>query len=276
MIMIEKAKITKKNKQMILEVLYQDEPLNLFLIHYIENRIEDLGDLLICEFENQIKAVLHIKNDGNSNFTNFYAYSNLELRLIGQYLRKIQKPKLLLAGKPKDIYQILDEFEIEKKLELNNYYLLNRSIFDKIEINHNLKLLKAKNNERDKNLIKKYMINFFELKTKEDIEILTNDKIIIENINNGIYFLINEDRNIVGMARFFGYSKNYVDITTVYVEKKYRGQGYGKELMKLMVKEGLDMGKVPVTQTSINNQVAISIYEGIGFEKISDYAFEFI
>ncbi len=273
--MMKRIKL-QKNNQNILDVLYQEEALNLFLIHYIENRLEDLGELYIYTSKNQVKGILHIKNDGNSNFTSFYAYSNRELKLIAKQLKKIDKPNILLAGKPKDIYQILEGLKISKKLELNNYYVLNRNLFEKINLDQNIKLLKANNNEIDKNIIKKYLIDFFEPKTGKDIEALTNNQKVLEDLKNGVYFLMNPDGQKIGMSRFSGYSKNYIDITTVYVEKTFRGHGYGKELMKLMVKEALDMGKLPVVQTSVNNDVAKSIYESIGFEKISDYAFDFI
>lgn len=36
------------------------------------------------------------------------------------------------------------------------------------------------------------------------------------------------------------------------------------------------MGKIPLTQVDIKNLSAKAIYEGIGFKKYCDYAFEFL
>jgi len=268
--------ISDNIKQQILKFLYQDEALNIFTIHYIENRMEDMGDLYIGYHGSSMTSIMHMKHDGHSYFTSFYTQTDLGLKAIAYQLKKINKKNILLAGKAKDIKLILKELKKQRDIKTNIFYRLNPSKFKKLPLNHEISLIKATKSSEDMNLIKDYLVGFFGVKTKEDIDHLTNERKILEDMKNGLYFLLNQEGKKIGMSRFFGTTKHYIDITTVYIDEAYRGHGFGKELMKLMVKESLMKGKLPITQTALNNQVAKSIYESIGFEQVSDYAFEFL
>ena len=63
--------INEELKRKILNFLYEDELFNVFLINFIENQIEDIGELYIEETDGNIDSILHIKFDGNSYFTSF-------------------------------------------------------------------------------------------------------------------------------------------------------------------------------------------------------------
>lgn len=78
------------------------------------------------------------------------------------------------------------------------------------------------------------------------------------------------------MARICGETRNYCDITGVYIEPSYRGQGFGKILINYIINEVTNKNKIPVLQTSSDNIVARRVYEDLGFEKVVDYAFEFL
>ena len=59
-------------KNNILEILYKDEVMNLFLIHILENQALKMGELYIRMLEQEIVSIVHIKPDGNSNFTTYF------------------------------------------------------------------------------------------------------------------------------------------------------------------------------------------------------------
>lgn len=80
----------------------------------------------------------------------------------------------------------------------------------------------------------------------------------------------------IGMARYSGETKNFIDITTVYIDPNYRGKGFGKKLMLYMIDNIITANKIPVTQTSSLNLIARKTYESLGFKYQDDYLFEFI
>lgn len=267
--------ITDKMVQEILNFLYLDEIMNVFLIHYFENQRNSIGQVYIGTNENEITEVVHIKYDGNSNFTSFYSSSKGGLDKIAKLIRELNYSDILLAGKAEEVQHIMNRLEIDKELHLNTYYQFNNDRYSDFNFKKNINLRKATRNNRDIEKIKDYLIGFFGAETIEEIQSITSIDKIHEELENGIY-LLEEDGQIKGMARFFGESHNYIDITTVYVDEEHREQGYGKMLMKLMVKQALEKNKIPITQTALSNKVAKNIYENLGFEKVCDYTFQFI
>lgn len=100
-------------------------------------------------------------------------------------------------------------------------------------------------------------------------------KKLAEDIKVGVYF-IEYKGQVIGMARYSGKTKNYIDITTVYIDPHYRGKGFGKKLMSYMIDRIIADNKIPVIQTSLLNIIARKTYESLGFIKQDDYSFEFI
>lgn len=267
--------ITDKVVQRLLNFLYSDEIMNVFLIHYLENQRDSIGEVYIGTDENEITEVVHIKYDGNSYFTSFYATSLDGLNKIAKLIRKLNYSDILLAGKAEEVKHIMNSLKLDEELDLNTYYQFNSDRSDSLNIEKANKLRRATRDNRDIEKIKKYLIGFFGAGTKEEIQRITSDEKIDEEMENGIY-LLEEEGKIKGMARFFGESRKYIDITTVYIDEEYRGKGYGKKIMQLMVKQALEKNKIPITQTGLSNEVAKHIYEKMGFDKVCDYIFQFI
>ncbi len=267
--------ITDKVVQRLLNFLYSDEIMNVFLIHYLENQRDSIGEVYIETNENEITEVVHLKYDGNSYFTSFYATSLDGLNKIAKLIRKLNYSDILLAGKAEEVKHIMNSLKLDKELDLNIYYQFNSDRSDSLNIEKANKLRRATRDNRDIEKIKKYLIGFFGAGTKEEIQRITSDEKIDEEMENGIY-LLEEEGKIKGMARFFGESRKYIDITTVYIDEEYRGKGYGKKIMQLMVKQALEKNKIPITQTALSNEVAKHIYEKMGFDKVCDYTFQFI
>lgn len=269
------VRITDKLSQEILDFLYKDEIMNVFLIHYFENQRDSIGEVYIGTNDNEITEVVHIKYDGNSHFTNFFSGSKNGLENIGKLIQQLNYDDIILAGKKEEVKDIMNRLEIDKELYLNTYYQFNVESYESLYYEEGINLRRVTRYNRDFDTVKKYLIGFFGAVTPEEIQRVTSKEKIDEEMENGIYLLEVDDRT-TGMARFFGESRKYIDITTVYIDEKYRGKGYGKILMQLMVREALENNKIPLIQTGLNNKVASTIYENMGFDKVCDYTFQFI
>lgn len=264
--------LTEDLKSLILDFLYKDEMFNINLIEAISNN--NLGDLYLSIQNNNINGILHSRFDGNSKFTNFAYDTSTGLYSIIKQIKTMDKEKMLLAGRKSDVLQIINTLYGKNMCDSDMFYKYdNTNIFTN---EHNdLCIRKSRINEQDKEILKRYFIDFFGAVTTEEINNITNENIIEKDLEEGTYFL-EKDNKVVGMARICAETQNYAEITAVYIEPKFRGLSYGKVLMKHMVDIILSKNKIPVLQTSENNVVARKLYEDLGFVKIDDYSFEFL
>ena len=119
------------------------------------------------------------------------------------------------------------------------------------------------------------MIVFFEATTDQEIAAITDKRKLVEDIKIGVYFIEYKGK-VIGMSRYSGETKSFIDITTVYITPNYREKGFGKKLMEYTIDNIISANKIPVTQTSSLNLIARKTYESLGFIKLDDYLFEFI
>ncbi|MBS4537498.1 GNAT family N-acetyltransferase [Clostridium sp. D2Q-11] len=266
---------TKEIKRDILDFLYKDELFNVFIIHFIENEWKNIGELYISEENKEITGVLHMKFDGNSYFTNFYTKDDKRLKEIAQQIESLNYKRVLLAGKLKDVRKIIELLDKEQDVTPNIYYKFELNSFNDRGIKIDSNFRRAEDNNKDISKIKRFLVGFFKAETPEEINNITNEQKILEELKTGIYFLEYKNETI-GMARFSSITQKYMDITTVYIDPKYQKQGFGRELMKGMIRTALSLDKIPVTQTSKLNIGARKTYESLDFIKQEDYAFEFI
>ncbi|WP_425448322.1 GNAT family N-acetyltransferase [Dethiothermospora halolimnae] len=267
--------IDKDLKKRILELLYRDEIYNAILIELIEKYQDDLGELYIGEGNNEVTDILHIKSDGNSDFTSFCSNRENGLENIALQIKKLTYEKILLAGRLKDIKALLDKLGVKKDITPNNFYRLNIDKYRDLDLEYNSEVRVAKLNDEDIKKTKNFTIDFFEAETEEEIEEVSDTEKIIDKIKKGVYLLQYKDETI-GMARFIGETNNFAEITSVYIDHKYRNQGFGKQLIGHMIDVSIRKGKVPVLVTSSTNFPAKKTYETMGFERYGDYAYEFI
>lgn len=270
--MIKIEKLSLEIKQQILQLLTKDELLNVYLINQINNNIYD--ELYVSNDFKNIKEVLLIKNDGNSNFTSFYVQEKTALSKIVNLLQVINK-NILLAGKYNEVKEISQQLNLINNLNSHGYYY--RDFNDGQEkINYKeYDLTLVEDKTEDQLLLKKYLISFFMVDDQIKAQELTNDIRIQEIIANKIYFL-RVNHLPVGMARYVAESNNYYDLSTIYIDKVYQGKGYGKKLIQLMVDQAQKNHKGVVLQVEDENIIAKKLYKTLGFKRITDYTFCFI
>lgn len=259
--------ITDSLKFEIIDFLYKNELMNVLTLHYIENKVEEIGELYLSYNKLEIDCLLHIKDDGNSHFTTFYSLSDEGLNKISNQIIKMPHEDILLAGPSREVKYIMNSMGNNSKINEYSYYKHNIQLAFQ-PTNSIIKMRKALSNDVD--IVGDLLISFFEANTQKSKDKIRS-KIDLSKIR-----LFEIDNIIVGFASFFGYSKNYIDISSVYIDPLYRNKGYGKKLMQLMIKEAYDNGKIAILQADAYNHEANRIYTSVGFEKASEYTFKFL
>lgn len=262
-------------KKKILNFLYKDEMYNAILIEIIENSPENLGHLYIDKAKEEITGILHIKNDGNSDLTNFFYIKKEGLESIIAQMKGLDFKKILLAGKVDKVVPLLNGLGYEKQVEPSIFYKLNSEKYKNITKDLKSKIRLATLTEEDVKKVKQFTAAFFQAETEEEINSVTNSEKILAKMKAGVY-LLEYENEAIGMSRFIGKTKNFAEVTSVYIDEAYRNKGLGKELISHMINIALKEEKIPVLEASSSNIAAINTYEAMGFEKEGEYAFEFL
>lgn len=267
--------LTNEIKQGILDYLYKDEMYNSILIELIENSPKNIGELFISEDSKEISGILHIKNDGNSDFTSFHCSTEQELKAIAEEIKGLNYKKILLAGTLEKVADLLSHLGDKRKPGENIFYKLNLEKYKNISKNYRTEVRVATLENEDIEKVKKFTAAFLEAETEDEVRSITDDEKILPKIKSGVYLLEYEGKAI-GMARFIGKTKNYAEVTSVYIDESYRNRGFGKELIGHMINIAIKENKIPVLETGHNNIAARNTYEAMGFEEKWKYAFEFL
>lgn len=248
---------------------------NAILIELIQNNKGNLGELYVNETEEGIVDILHIKNDGNSDFTNFSYTSKKGLKDIACKIKELNYKKILLAGKLEDVNSLLKILGYEKPITPNLFYKLDIEKYKSIYMQYQGEIRLASLSSEDMERVKYFTLGFLEAETEEEIKAITNIEKISAKMKAGIYML-DYKNNAIGMARFIGKTNNFTEITSVYIDKAYRNKGFGKELIGHMIEIAVQEQKTPVLVTSVLNVAAMKTYESMGFERQGEYAYEFL
>lgn len=106
--------------------------------------------------------------------------------------------------------------------------------------------------------------------------VCSNDKItlkkMLQNIINEIYFvslLLNNNTIACGLSVL---ENDYMGLFDIVVDKNYRNQGYGEQLIKNVIRVGRDKGiKKAYLQVMLNNLPALKLYSKLGFKELYQY-----
>ncbi len=267
--------ITDDLKKKILEFLYHDEMYNAILIELIQNNTDNLGELYVNEAKEGITDILHIKNDGNSDFTSFLYTSENGLKDIACKIKELNYKKILLAGKLEDVNCLLKMLGYKKSITPNLFYKLDIEKYKNMHMQYQGKIRIASLKSKDLERVKYFTSRFLEAETEEEIKAVTNTEKMMAKMKAGVYIL-DYKNNDIGMARFIGKTDNFAEITSVYIDRAYRNKGFGKELIGHMIEAAIQEQKTPILVTSVSNIAAMKTYESMGFERQGEYAYEFL
>lgn len=248
---------------------------NAILIELIQNNRDNVGELYVNGTKEGIADILHIRNDGNLDFTNFLYTQEKGLKDIACKIKELDYEKILLAGKLEDVNSLLKILGYEKDIKPNIFYKLDIERYKSIHMQYQGKIRLASLSNEDLQRVKCFTLRFLEAETKEEIKAIINTEKILAKMKSGIYIL-DYKNNSIGMARFIGKTNNFAEITGVYIDQEYRNKGFGKGLIGHMIEIAIREQKTPVLVTSISNVVAMKAYESMGFQRQGEYAYEFL
>ena len=88
----------------------------------------------------------------------------------------------------------------------------------------------------------------------------------------GIYYIIQIKSSIIGMGALRKLKKGLGEIKRMYIRSKYRGNGYGKEMLELLLKKGQEFGFSSIRlDTGKFMAAAQQVYKLAGFQKRERY-----
>ena len=88
----------------------------------------------------------------------------------------------------------------------------------------------------------------------------------------GIYYIIQEEGSIIGMGALRKLKKSIGEIKRMYIQPEYRGNGYGKKMLELLLKKGkeLDFSSIRL-DTGEFMTAAHQVYRLAGFREREQY-----
>lgn len=178
------SSISPDLKKQILELLYSDEIYNSILIELIEGDTSKLGELYLNKSQTGIADILHIKNDGNSDLTNFMYTSKSGLEDIASTIKDSGYNKILLAGKLEDVKGVLGLLGYEKEVTPNIFYRLNPKSQSKINVEFKTQIRLAEPSGEDLETVKQFTAQFLEVETEDEFKAVTNNEKILAKIKS--------------------------------------------------------------------------------------------
>ena len=127
-----------------------------------------------------------------------------------------------------------------------------------------IKILKSK---EELNLGFALRIEVFVKEQKVPIELELDDK---DHSNNTVHIGYFHDDNLIGVARLIDMDKDVIHIGRVVIDKEYRGQGIGRELI---------IGCENIAQQILKRKIVIELsaqiqaekfYESLGYNRVND------
>ena len=246
----------------MLGIIPQTEKNKFFFRIENENKIEMIG--LITRTERK-GLIVYIKNSIIDIDVCEFLVEQIVARNIE--LKEIKAPKGI-AEIIYDLYSKKVNVDLKSK---RTVFLMKLKELKNIK-EQNCMIRKANNSdlEYEKNVaIKIYKETF-------DIEIDENKATDVAKafIEKGLYFLINENGEILSQAVTTKETKNGYTIGGVFTPENYRKKGYAKECLYRVIKIIKDENKdVVVLHTNVQKEHTRRLYEGLGFEIILEETF---
>ncbi len=89
----------------------------------------------------------------------------------------------------------------------------------------------------------------------------------------GIYYIIQNENLIIGMGALRKLKKGIGEIKRMYIKSKYRGNGYGKKILELLLEKGKEFGFSSIRlDTGEFMSAAHQVYRLAGFQERGQYS----
>lgn len=265
------------------EYLLKKESANnlmLGLSYRIKNQVVEVNDPLYYSIQNDnhlvIGSALRINSEKSLIITEMPKLAVDSL--IADLIKRNTKIMSVVGEKHTTVY-FRDQWHIKNDVKSKfsidlGIYECTKVIFPSIQ-----KEILIEATTRHKEILLQYVKRFFEEcfpntpKSFQDIE-----KVVETEIKRKTIFLLaSQDGNILSMAAYISETLNGGTISLVYTPQEFRRKGLGSIMVALLTQKILKSGKKFVNLfTDLSNPTSNSIYQKIGFIKVSEnIEFEF-
>jgi GNAT superfamily N-acetyltransferase len=183
------------------------------------------------------------------------------LRAIKKY-----KPKII-KGKKESIEKVVNVFEKSIiNAKVNNYYIMEY-------------FGDAQSTDRKSTHVTPQLLNrSFDFLVNVERSFDRNPKLLndiksklIKKYQNDEYFAFEAEERIISQGMLENQGEDFIVIGSIYTKEIYRQQGFGKKIVKLLINEVLSRKKIPILLVKKENEVAIGLYQNLGFRKKADF-----
>jgi GNAT superfamily N-acetyltransferase len=149
-----------------------------------------------------------------------------------------------------------------KKIDLTSVQVCNSISLEYItdKINKNTEF-----NEEWKNC-------FYSCNGIEDIKIIDTIELMLKNIKGDIIAVYKKEKGSFIGCGYGVIEKGFIGIFDIIVKEEFRGKGYGKEIVQILLGKAKEIGiEKAYLQVVENNSIATRLYKELGFNEIYKY-----
>ncbi len=250
-------KLTNVYHDKVIEYLYKEKEINIFLISDIERFGYDSYFFSIYGDINQngeIEGIL-LKC---FEFIIFYAYDNFNVDRFAKFINDSRCEEV--CGKSQPLELLEEKISLRRFRRVDIFKLANLEQMPSYE-EENIKLRKIRFGNLNK-IVRLYEeIEEFENTTVENIR---------SSLKSGRGYYVERSGRAVSMAKTTAENKNNAMIIGVGTHPSYRKRSYATKCLIKICNELLEEGKIPCL--FCDNEEAIEIYSKLGFEKIGNWS----
>ena len=228
---------------------------HLFMVSNLKGNFSNL-----TIYDQEIPETIIIHQDNSvDHLSSFYTEGDGHIEAVAHWLSK--KDFLLEATYDRmvQLFEVLDKKHLPKRF-YQFKYVCNRDI----EVAGNLQyriMTEAKGNEE---FIETGLKEIYRLNKREIGRVVTNSN-FLDYLKRGVYvFMI--DQTLIGFVMTKHTTDNYVELSNLWVLKKFRGKGYSNEIIRTMAQMFKLQEKCCVVTLKTDQYSMIRLFEDENFE----------
>ena len=246
-------RLSSANHKKVIEYLYREKEVNIFLISDIERYGYDSYFFSIyggINEKGEIEGIL-LKC---FEFIIFYAYDEFDVNEFAKFINESDCEEV--CGKSEVLEKLEDKIKLKRFRKVNIFKLSNINKLPSYK-EDNIRLKKIRFGNLNK-IVRLYEeIDEFENTTVDNIK---------ASLKTGRGYCVEREGKVVSMAKTTSENKTNAMIIGVGTHPKYRNRSYASKCLIKICNELIREKKVPCL--FCDNEEASEIYEKVGFEKI--------